>query len=90
MPIENSAAKNFVAADSEFDSKNCVTADLEIGSQTMPLPVQKSAAKNYAAAGSEIGSQKLCCCRFRIQQQWWSHFDFTSSFFVFTSYNQGA
>jgi hypothetical protein len=90
MPIENSAAKNFVAADSEFDSKNCVTADLEIGSQTMPLPVQKSAAKNYAAAGSEIGIQKLCCCRFRIQQQWWSHFDFTSSFFVFTSYNQGA
>jgi hypothetical protein len=68
MPIENSAAKNFVAADSEFDSKNCVTADLEIGGQTMPLPVQKSAAKNYAAAGSEIGSKKLCRCQFKNRQ----------------------
>jgi hypothetical protein len=56
MPIEKSAAKNFVAADSEFGSKNCVTADSEMGSQTMPLPVQKSTVKNYAAAGSEFSN----------------------------------
>jgi len=48
-------------------AKNCVAADSEIDSQTIPLPVQKSTAKNYAAAYSKIDSQKLCCCRFRIQ-----------------------
>jgi hypothetical protein len=39
---------------------------------------------NCAAAELEIGSQKLCRCRFINRQWWWSHFDFTSSFFVFT------
>jgi hypothetical protein len=68
MPIEKSAAKNFVAADSEFRQQKLCHCWFRNGQP------------NYAAAGSEIDSQKLCRCRFRIQQQWWSHFDFTSFF----------
>jgi len=49
LPIQNSVAKNFAAADSEIDSK------------TTALPIQKSVA-NCVAAELEINSQKLCRC----------------------------
>jgi hypothetical protein len=44
LPIQKSAMKN------------CVAADSEISSQTASLPIQKSAMKNYVVADSEIGS----------------------------------
>jgi hypothetical protein len=63
--------------------------------KTVSLPIQKSTAKNsvaadseidsqnFSAADSEFGSQKVCRCRLRNRQQKWSHFSFTSFFFVF-------
>jgi hypothetical protein len=50
LPIQKSA------------TKNCVVADSEINSKTVSLPIQKS-AENCIAANSEIDSQ-LCRCRF--------------------------
>jgi hypothetical protein len=51
VPIQKSATKNCVGADSEINSKN------------VSLPIQKS-AENCVAANSEIDSQ-LCRCQFR-------------------------
>jgi hypothetical protein len=45
LPIQKSAAKNFVATDSK------------IGSKTATLPMQRSTTKNYAATDPEIDSQ---------------------------------
>jgi hypothetical protein len=42
--IEKSVAKNYVASNSEIDGQNCVSVDLKISSQTMPLPIQKLVA----------------------------------------------
>jgi hypothetical protein len=52
-----------------------------IKQKTVSLPIEKSTAKNFVDADSEIGNQKLCRCRFRNRQRWWSRFDCTSFFF---------
>jgi hypothetical protein len=52
--------------------------------KTVSLPIEKSAAKNFIDADSKIDNQKLCHCRFRNRQRWWSRSDFTSFFLVFT------
>jgi hypothetical protein len=92
LPIQKSKAKlccyrmrnrqpNYVVVDFKLAIKNCIATDSKIRSQTMLLPIQKLTAKNFANVDSKIGSQKLCPCRFKNRQRWWSHFGFTSLFF---------
>ena len=68
LPIQKSAAKTWVAVDSEIGSQNCIAADWEIGSQKLCrfqfrnrrsklcLCRFENQQPNYAAADSEIGS----------------------------------
>jgi hypothetical protein len=97
LPIQNkSAANNCADVDSEIGNKttplliqksatkNCIVANSVISKQKLCRCRFRNRQQNCVAADSEIGSQ-LCRCRFRNRQRWWSHFGFTSSFFlVFT------
>ena len=55
LPIQKSAAKNCVAADSKIGSQVCAAADLEIDNQVL-CRCQEIGIKNYAAANPEIDS----------------------------------
>ena len=97
LPIQNkSAANNCADVDSEIGNKttplliqksatkNCIVANSVISKQKLCRCRFRNRQQNCVAADSEIGSQ-LSRCRFRNWQRWWSHFGFTSSFFlVFT------
>jgi hypothetical protein len=52
LPIQKSAAKNCVAADSKIGSQVCAAADLEIDNQVL-CRCQEIGIKNYAAANPE-------------------------------------
>jgi len=73
LPIQKSAAKNCIAVDSAIDSQ---TVSLSIQKLTAKKLIQKSTAKKLI----QKSTAKLCCCRFRNQQRWLSHFGFTSFF----------
>jgi hypothetical protein len=55
LPIQKSAAKNSVAADSKIGSQVCAAANPEIDSQVL-CRCQEIGIKNYAAANPEIDS----------------------------------
>jgi len=55
--------RNCVAADVEIGSENCVIADPEIGSQNYVAADAEIGSQNYIVADHEIGSPKLRRCR---------------------------